>query len=314
MLRSNFVALACFAFVSSVPAFAEPASSAASVVAKADDDTLSGDAAAASESGGATSTEQPAAATTGTPESAPAGKPVTAAEPAKPAPAPDPTLTAAINLSSQTITVSVNGVARYTWAISSGTRSHPTPRGSFRPQWTAKMWYSRKYDNAPMPHAVFVHNGVAIHATYATGMLGRPASHGCIRLSPTNAKTFYDLVQRHGTRYTRVSIYGTPKWGADPYVADRKVKQPAYAAAAQSDSDWDWFGFSSKPAAKPAYPAPGYAYGNKKRKPGQMYYYSQNGNVYVVKPNPNAKAKTAVRVPGKKYYYNGYGYGYSSNW
>lgn len=300
MLRPFLLALASLAFVSIVPAFADPVqpsvSSPATVVAKADEDaTPSSDAtAAAAESSKPADAAAPAAA-----EKKPAD--AAAAKPAA-APAPDPTLTAAINLSSQTITVSENGVSKYTWAISSGTRSHPTPRGTFRPQWTAKMWYSRKYDNAPMPHAVFVHGGVAIHATYATGMLGRPASHGCIRLSPTNAKTFYNLVQRHGVRNTRVSIYGSPKFGSDPYVASRSTKQ-RYAAVQQKNSTWDWFGSSSAPApvAKPAY-----AY--KKRKGGPVYYYAANGNVYVMKQKPQP-----ARM-GKKYYYNGYGYGYSSNW
>lgn len=304
MLRKCMLALAAIAIVSSAPVSAETAATAstdpkttepaATIVAKAEEDaTPSSDAPAAS----------------GGPEAAPvtakAAEP--AAEPAKPAPAPEPTLTAAIDLSSQTITVSENGVAKYTWAISSGTRSHPTPRGTFRPQWTAKMWYSRKYDNAPMPHAVFVHNGVAIHATYATGMLGRPASHGCIRLSPTNAKTFYGLVQRHGLSKTKVSIYGNPPWGADPYVASNGSAKKRYAAIqqqqVQQDSGWDWFGLNSQPkyVAKPAYAQP---YPMKKRKGGPVYYYAQNGNIYMMKPG----SKQLRQV--KKYYYSGNGYGY----
>ncbi len=213
-------------------------------------------------------------------------------EPDKPAAPPQPTMTANIDLTSQTITIAENGVVQHTWAISSGTRSHATPRGTFRPQWTAKMWYSRKYDNAPMPHAVFIHGGVAIHATYATGMLGRPASHGCIRLHPKNAKTFYNLVQRHGLKNVRVTIQGTPNWGAEPQVASRRAKQ-RYAAVQQQSSGWDWFGMGA-PAKQPVIVG-------KKRKGGQVYYYASNGNVYAA-PAGSRKAK--------KVYYNGYGYGY----
>lgn len=307
MLRKALLALASLALFSHGPVSAEPVTPAAIEAAseKSSADGLPTQVAKAEEDESpAAATGEPAAGSQSDDKKDGDKKP--AAE-AKPAPEREPTLTAAVDLSSQTITVRENGVSKYTWAISSGTQSHPTPRGSFRPQWTAKMWYSRKYDNAPMPNAVFVSGGVAIHATYATSMLGRPASHGCIRLAPTNAKTFYNLVQKHGVRNTRVSIFGTPKWGADPYVASRKTKQQQVYAAAEQDSGWDWFGLSSKPAYKPAR-APQAYYMKKSRSGGPMYYYAANGNVYVVKP------KSAMRAPGKRSYYNGYGYGYSSAW
>ena len=69
-----------------------------------------------------------------------------------------------------------------------------TPVGTFRPQRLEPIWYSRKYDNAPMPHAIFFLGGYAIHGTYATRWLGRPASHGCVRLNPGNAAKLYSLV------------------------------------------------------------------------------------------------------------------------
>ncbi len=135
---------------------------------------------------------------------------LTAVEPAKPAP-PPVTLKLEINLTSQRLTVRENGAAKHTWKISSGRGGYLTPTGNYRPQWMARMWHSRKYDGAPMPHSIFFHRGFAIHATYATGRLGRPASHGCIRLSPRNAKTLYRLVSRHGKVSTRISIRGHAK-------------------------------------------------------------------------------------------------------
>jgi lipoprotein-anchoring transpeptidase ErfK/SrfK len=137
--------------------------------------------------------------------------PVVAAAPAKPA-APAITMTANIDLSAQRMTVSYGGKVQHTWAISSGTREHASPVGSFKPQWTAKMWYSKKYDMAPMPHAVFFTGGVAVHATQATGRLGSPASHGCIRLAPAHAAQFYGLVAKHGNTHTRIRVHGTPRY------------------------------------------------------------------------------------------------------
>ena len=57
-----------------------------------------------------------------------------------------------------------------------------------------------------MPHSIFFRGGYAIHATNAVKALGRPASHGCIRLSPKNAATLFTLVREHGLGDTRISI------------------------------------------------------------------------------------------------------------
>ena len=68
------------------------------------------------------------------------------------------------------------------------------------------MWYSRKYDNSPMPHSIFFYGGYAIHGTDAVKSLGRPASHGCVRLHPGNAKRLYNLVKAHGAGNTRIVV------------------------------------------------------------------------------------------------------------
>ena len=93
------------------------------------------------------------------------------------------------------------------------------------------MWYSKKYDDAPMPHAVFFRDGAAIHATQATGSLGRPASHGCVRLAPGHAETFYKLVQKHGLKQTRIIVQGTPKFA--PVTVARAPSQLPQALPAQ---------------------------------------------------------------------------------
>jgi lipoprotein-anchoring transpeptidase ErfK/SrfK len=83
----------------------------------------------------------------------------------------------------------------YSWPVSTARRGYYTPTGSFRPYSLQPMHYSRKYDNAPMPHSIFFSGGYAIHATPHVGALGRPASHGCVRLSPGNAATLYGIVK-----------------------------------------------------------------------------------------------------------------------
>jgi lipoprotein-anchoring transpeptidase ErfK/SrfK len=68
------------------------------------------------------------------------------------------------------------------------------------------MWYSRKYDNSPMPHSIFFRGGYAIHGTDRIKSLGRPASHGCVRLHPRNARALFRLVKAHGAGNTRIIV------------------------------------------------------------------------------------------------------------
>jgi lipoprotein-anchoring transpeptidase ErfK/SrfK len=124
---------------------------------------------------------------------------------------PATTLAAHIDLTRQRMTVRAGGKTLHTWKISSGARGHETPTGRFRPQWVARRWHSRKYDMAPMPYSVFYNGGIATHGTTSVSRLGRPASHGCIRLKTTNARKFYKLVRQHGLKRTRIVVSGRAK-------------------------------------------------------------------------------------------------------
>lgn len=138
----------------------------------------------------------------------PAGKESLGEVDAKPKPKPT-TLSVRVDLGRQQARISIDGRPTYTWAISSGRPGYDTPTGSFRPQWMSKLWYSKKYDDAPMPHSVFFNDGIAFHGTTSVRLLGRPASHGCIRLAPSNAATLFSLVQKHGMASTRIVVEGS---------------------------------------------------------------------------------------------------------
>lgn len=86
----------------------------------------------------------------------------------------------------------------YEWDVSTGRKGYSTPRGIYQPYLLKSMHYSSKYENAPMPHSIFFHGGYAIHATEAINNLGRPASHGCVRLHPQNARWLYQIVKEYG--------------------------------------------------------------------------------------------------------------------
>ena len=135
-------------------------------------------------------------------------------------PLPPPiTLTLDVDLKTQRLTVMEGDAVKFVWPISSGRPGYSTQTGTFQPQWTARMWYSRQWDMAPMPYSVFFNSGTAFHATSATGMLGQRASHGCIRLHPGNAAKLYGLVHRHGLYATKVIVHSSP---SDPVVAKAK--------------------------------------------------------------------------------------------
>ena len=111
-----------------------------------------------------------------------------------------------IDKSSQRMAVSVDGSPRYNWPVSTGRSGYGTPSGVFHPQTMARRWFSRKYYNSPMPHAIFFYYGFAIHGTTNLARLGGPASHGCVRLYPGNAATLFSLVAREGPGRTTIVI------------------------------------------------------------------------------------------------------------
>ena len=318
MLRRCVLALACLALLNAGPVMAEavkaepapangptspatPATQAnagATVEKPAETSAPSSTEAKPPEAPATTSSDKPASSE----PTKPAEKAAESAAPAKPAPLPQPTMKVSVDLKTQRMTVSEHGAVKYAWPISSGTEEFPTPRGTFRPQWTAKMWYSKKYDNAPMPHAVFINGGVAVHATYHTRSLGRPASHGCIRLAPANAATFYKLVHKHGLKMTRVSVYGTPKYSA-PAVASRSERTRRYAARQDNGSFWD------APRYKPTAYTQGYSKPRYQRQP-KIYYYSDTPRAY----RRYNGARVVYQRPPRRVYYNRYGYGYDGGW
>ncbi len=81
-----------------------------------------------------------------------------------------------------------------------------TPRGSWTAKWLSKNHKSSIYDGAEMPYSVFFNGDYAIHGTRQVNKLGEPASAGCIRLHPENAKIFFELARLYGVENTLVKI------------------------------------------------------------------------------------------------------------
>ena len=160
----------------------------------------------------------------------------------------------AIDLTHQRMHVSSNE-GSFDWPISSARSGFHTPGGSFAPQRLERMHYSHLYHMSPMPYAIFFAGGYAIHGTYATGALGQPASHGCVRLSPGNAAALFSMVQHEGAR---ISISGTPPASPRLYEARRRSRSPSYADAGDGQGG---YGYDDRSYARARPAAYGAAYG-----------------------------------------------------
>ncbi len=133
-----------------------------------------------------------------------------------------------ISKSQQQMTVTIDGVPTYHWTVSTGRAGYDTPVGSFHAIRLERVYYSKKFDDAPMPNSVFFYGGYAIHGTYEESKLGRPVSHGCVRLARVNAATLFELVRQRGMSNTRIVINDGMPRGYDAPSA--MARQPQYVS------------------------------------------------------------------------------------
>lgn len=146
----------------------------------------------------------------------------------------EPVVVAKVDKAAQRMTVYVNGEKKYHWKVSTGLLRYNTPNGTHTPYRMHKMWHSRKYQMAPMPYAVFYRGGYAVHGTAAVWRLGKPASHGCVRLKTANARKFYELVREHGRQLTTVTVAGEYKWSRTARRRARKPRRSRYTTYQRS--------------------------------------------------------------------------------
>jgi L,D-transpeptidase catalytic domain len=140
-----------------------------------------------------------------------------------------------IDKSTQHMTVAVDGAQRYDWPVSTGRPGYDTPDGNFKPNRMDADHLSQEWDNAPMPHAIFIDlKGHAIHGFFDVKHLGLPVSHGCIRLSPDHAATLFDLVKAQTMANTKVVITGrTPNGDNGPVARSRLPMNETVSTAPQ---------------------------------------------------------------------------------
>ena len=120
----------------------------------------------------------------------------------------------AIDKATQKMSVFIDGTKKYDWRVSTGRPGYSTPSGTYTATSMNEVWYSKEWDNAPMPHAIFfMTDGHAVHGSYEVKSLGKPVSHGCVRLAPKNAATLYALVAKNGLKNTQFVLTGVTPGG-----------------------------------------------------------------------------------------------------
>jgi lipoprotein-anchoring transpeptidase ErfK/SrfK len=153
-----------------------------------------------------------------------------------------------INKAKQKMTVFVDGIQKYDWPVSTGRAGYSTPSGTYTATSMNEIWYSKQWDNSPMPHSIFfMKDGHAIHGSYEVKNLGKPVSHGCVRILPENATTLYALVKANGLENTRVVLTGVTPGGEFKYAR-------AQAGPGWTDQAGPGWGFS--PYGAPYYGGP----------------------------------------------------------
>jgi len=154
-----------------------------------------------------------------------------------------------INKAKQKMTVFVDGIEKYHWPVSTGRAGYSTPSGTYTATSMNEIWYSKEWDNSPMPHSIFfIKDGHAIHGSYEVKNLGKPVSHGCVRISPENATTLYALVKQNGLANTQVVLTGVTKGGDSKFARAPAQAQAHSHSQAQADP-----GSSFSPFGAPNY-------------------------------------------------------------
>jgi lipoprotein-anchoring transpeptidase ErfK/SrfK len=139
-----------------------------------------------------------------------------------------------IDKTKQRMTVLVDGTDQYDWPVSTGRAGYSTPSGTFTPTSMNEVWYSKQWDNSPMPHSIFfMKDGHAIHGSYEVKSLGKPVSHGCVRISPQNATILFDLVRKNGMENTKVVLSGETPGGE--YISSHA---PSYDGGGEDFAPW----------------------------------------------------------------------------
>ena len=128
-----------------------------------------------------------------------------------------------IDKRAQTMTVAVDGQLRYRWPVSTGATGFSTPVGSYTPFRMEVMHYSREWDNAGMPHAIFfTTRGHSIHGSDHPGLARR---------SPTVASASRCQTPPRSISLSRRTACRKPRSSSEGLIHRRHGPEPAAETA-----------------------------------------------------------------------------------
>jgi hypothetical protein len=181
---------------------------------------------------------QPSFHTKGTPT----GKPTGPLKPGEywwqPEISPQGPLMILISIPQQTMHVYRNGILIGRSSVSTGSKGHDTPGGVFSILQKSKEYYSKKYDNAPMPNMQrLTWTGIAMHS----GQLpGYAASHGCVRLPYDFSQLLFSTTNSGGTVIIGDGKTPVPRLASNPGLMLAPTDFTPEMLRKLGKNDYDW--------------------------------------------------------------------------
>ena len=221
---------------------------------------------------------KPSAHTQGTPT----GKSSGALKPGeywwKPQLSPSGPLMVLVSVPEQTMHVYRNGILIGRSTVSTGSKGHSTPGGVFSILGKSKEYYSKKYDNAPMPNMQrLTDTGICMHSG---NLPGYPASHGCIRMPYDFSQLLFSVTASGGTVVVGDGKVPVPYLASSPglLLAPKDFTPEMVRPLASNDYDW-------KPERSPSGPI-------------TMVVSAADKAIYVYR-NGNVIGRAPVEVSGR---------------
>jgi hypothetical protein len=183
--------------------------------------------------------EQPSFHTKGTPTGKPTGKLKPGEYWWHPEISPQGPLMILISIPEQMMHVYRNGILIGRSTVSTGSKGHDTPGGVFSILEKNKTYYSKKYDNAPMPNMQrLTWSGIAMHS----GQLpGYAASHGCVRLPYDFSQLLFGITSSGGTVIIGDGKTPVPRLASNPglMLAPKDFSADMVHPLAKNDYQWE---------------------------------------------------------------------------
>jgi hypothetical protein len=171
-----------------------------------------------------------------------------------------------------------NGILIGRSSISTGSQGHATPGGVFSILGKQREYYSKKYDNAPMPNMQrLTDTGICMHSG---NLPGYPASHGCIRMPFDFSQLLFSATSTGGTVVVGDGKVPVPHLASSPglLLAPKDLSSAMVRPLASNEYDW-------KPERSPSGPI-------------TMVVSSADKAIYVYR-NGNVIGRAPVEVSGR---------------